>query len=181
MGPHSIFFTSQAYTDIHHYFVCHRVLFCAQAPYTIVHTNAAYSALVQQGLVKPCLVGDAFSSDVGDGVQSSEENISRIVANHMISLEHQDDQSLKGPRKMRSGFVHIFPVMSNDEAFSQFVRSYEKHHLLSCKDTEVISRRGIPSPSHGMSPSANHGANLPFTQYRSHYLLQIEPSSQMPI
>lgn len=156
-----------------------------------MHTNAAYSTLVQQGLAKSCIVGEGFASgsERYDAVESPEEYITRIVSDHIIGTSRADEEENSSqPRKIRPGCVHIFPVMSIDETCSQFVRSYEKHHLhlgemdIQKEDVNCISRRSRdPAAFSQDMPSPVNPGEKSFTQYKSHYLLQIEPSGQLPI
>lgn len=174
-----------------------RVLFCAQAPYNIVHTNAAYSTLVQKGLAKPCIVGESFASNDRHEVENSDAHISRIVDEHIGALQLEDDRNSKEnsdqSRKLLSGFVglhhiRILPVVSIDETCSQTVRSYEKCHLQlrqmnSPHDNNIME--GIPTRSYGDAMPSSQDLSSTVdpnscTQHISHYLLQIEPSAKLP-
>ena len=88
-----------------------RVLFCAQSPYTIVHTNAAYGTLMRR------IVGEPFASSERCEAESPEEHITRIVAGHIEALQLENDGST----------VRVFPVLSSDESFSQLC-SHKKCH-----------------------------------------------------
>ena len=161
-----------------------RVLFCAQHPYTVVHNNAAYGALAQQGLVLPCSVGDSFASSERRGEESPEEHIARAVAEHVAAFSpghnfNTDASSIHSRRQpgvVGTHRVHIFPVVSNDEACSQFVRSYKRNHLQRCsaRDPSSVSSMNLQDPK---ETQAGKKPRKTCTQYRSHYLLQIEPRS----
>ncbi|KAL9181929.1 hypothetical protein ACHAXT_012272 [Thalassiosira profunda] len=160
-----------------------RVLFCAQHPYTVVHNNAAYSALAQQGLLLPCSVGDSFASSERRGEESPEEHIARAAAEHVAAFSpghnfNADASSIHSRRQsgvVGTHRVHIFPVVSNDEACSQFVRSYKRNHLQRCsaRDPSTVSSKGLQDPKESQAGKKRKTC----TQYRSHYLLQIEPRS----
>lgn len=155
-----------------------RVLFCAQDPYTIVHINAAYSTLVQKGIAKPCTIGESFSINQTSNLGTQEDLISKAVADHV------NVASSNSPSSDQLRHVRIFPVMSNDETCSQLVRSYEKNH-------SHFRRMDSPNDLEACTTS-NDGSSMPCskcrkrrlsdrcTQYRSHYLLQIEPCAHLP-
>ena len=153
----------------------YRVLFCAQTPYTVVHTNAAYTTLVQQGQAKQCAVGEAFGSIKEQRAgESPEDYISRTVAHHVGAFHHRDS-TLRN--FSRPGLVHIFPVLSNDETCSQLIRSYQSN---------CIQRQRMDNPELSGSmdtTSSTVGKEGPkmtsYNQYVSHYLLQIEPRSAL--
>lgn len=176
--------TNNILSSSKHFFHC-RVLFCAHDPYTIVHINAAYSTLFQKGIVKPCIIGESFSSIKQTSNSSTEEDlISRAVADHV----NVASSSLQSSNQLRH--VRIFPVMSNDETCSQLVRSYEKNHsqfkrMDSPNDLEACttSNDGSSMPcSKATMPTKVRKRRLSdrCTQYRSHYLLQIEPCAHLP-
>lgn len=144
----------------------HRVLLCAQAPYTVVHVNAAHKALVQQGLLKPSVVGEAFTLSIErTQTESTEEYISRAV---IQSYEHDKTAS---SQNSFLGNVRIFPVLSSDESFSRIVRSYtndsdHRPHTRNC-DPRPPSREA-PHLDSKPKPSIAESCN----QYISHYLLE---------
>lgn len=166
------------YADfISHVLIRHRVLFCAQAPYTVLHANAAYGSLVQKGLAKPCLVGEPFSSNERYEGESSEVFISRIVADHMRAFgdeDHGNDEEAPArPRNSLPGFVLIFLVMSSDETYSQFIRDYRNDSQRQQMDTPGLCN--LDASTHGSSSPVTHRESI-LNECVSHYLLQIEPS-----
>lgn len=155
----------------------YRVLFCAQTPYTVVHTNAAYTTLVQQGQAKQCAVGESFGSiKEHKAGESPEDYISRTVAHHVGEFHHKDS-TLRN--FSRPGLVHIFPVLSNDETCSQLIRSYQSNCIQRQRmdNPELSGSMDTTSSTVGKEGPKMTSCN----QYVSHYLLQIEPrSAQLP-
>lgn len=220
-----------------------RVLFCAHAPHTIVHTNAAYITLAQKASLvddatKPCCtVGKSFASSTNKNerlieAKNPKEYISIMVAEHVgtLKLEKGGDGNVKNgygtaattkgnesttssssqSRELQSSgsfvvgshHVKIFPVVSNDEACSMFVRSYEKHNLQLKRigtsptlggdgddnDETIVGRRstsfsssrcngdnGMSASFQDVSSSFGDSSSGGSSQHVSHYLLQIEP------
>jgi hypothetical protein len=158
-----------------------RVLFCANAPYTVVHTNAAYSSLVQKGLAKQCVVGDPLSpGDICEG-ESSEQYIIRLVASHVGVFKQEEECTPKPP-----GFVgcqvHVYPVMSCDETCRPNEGSHEDY--CTSQDREFVAATScsgnLISSLQGAPYSVKSGGICADTsQYLSHYLLQIEPNVRL--
>lgn len=144
----------------------HRVLFTAEFPHTVVHVNAAYGTLVKKGLASPCALGRPMTTANGIGNSSSttthqemstlkEETVSKIITNHLgISKE--------------SISYHLFPVISDDKSFCNFVRSYQKHDYST---HPFLKNEFGKTEEHEDRYSAKHS-------HVSHYLLQIEPVAQ---
>ena len=143
----------------------HRVLFTAEFPHTVVHVNAAYGTLVKKELASPCALGRPMTTANGIGNSSSsthqemstlkEETVSKLITNHLgISKE--------------SITYHLFPVISDDKSFCNFVRSYQKHDY----STHPFLKNELgKKEEHEDRYSAKHS-------HVSHYLLQIEPVAQ---
>ena len=195
----------------------HRVIFCAQAPYTVVHTNAAYTTLVQLGLTKSCIVGETFGGYTNNNEHQAakeedgtpEECIARIVSEHVVATATTDNNSppLSSFTSSKSAVrpiggvvgkknIHIFPILSNDDTCSQFIRSYQSNWLQrqrSAADNNNNNNNNkkpdasnaasqvltLNSPGHLQHHSRgggnNGGSSSSSSQYVSHYLLQIEP------
>lgn len=133
----------------------------------MVHVNAAYGTLVKKGLVSPCALGRPMTTANGIGNSSSssssthqemstlkEETVSKIITNHLgISKE--------------SITYHLFPVISDDKSFCNFVRSYQRHDY----STHPFLKNEFRTEEHEDRCSAKHS-------HVSHYLLQIEPVAQ---
>ena len=148
-----------------HFTHTHRVLFTAEFPHTVVHVNAAYGTLVKKGLASPCALGRPMTTANGIGNSSSsthqemstlkEETVSKIITNHLgISKE--------------SITYHLFPVLSDDKSFCNFVRSYQKHDYST---RPFLKNEFGKIEEHEDRYSAKHS-------HVSHYLLQIEPVAQ---
>lgn len=142
----------------------HRVLFTAEFPHTVVHVNAAYGTLVKKELASPCALGRPMTTANGIGNSSSthqemstlkEETVSKLITNHLgISKE--------------SISYHLFPVISDDKSFCNFVRSYQKHDYST---HPFLKNEFGKAEEHEDRYSAKHS-------HVSHYLLQIEPVAQ---
>jgi hypothetical protein len=141
-----------------------RVLFTAEFPHTVVHVNAAYGTLVKKELASPCALGRLMTTANGIGNSSSthqemstlkEETVSKLITNHLgISKE--------------SISYHLFPVISDDKSFCNFVRSYQKHDYST---HPFLKNEFGKTEEHEDRYSAKHS-------HVSHYLLQIEPVAQ---
>jgi len=169
-----------------------RVLICAKAPHNVVHINAAYSELVQQGRAKPYIVGESLSPNSNEHceVQSPKEYIAKIIEDHIVSLrlKDKDNRNCKSnsekQRISQLGFVgfhrvHILPVMSTDETCSYSAHGYEKCHLLhrpfgnvADNVTASVSGRSKVDPALSFKDASQNSQSC--NQYISHYLLQIE-------
>ena len=136
------------------------MLICAQHPFTVVHVNAAYTALVQQGLVKSFSVGQTFDSIQGRGGEclNEEEAITRIMSQFKTG-------SIQDTRQEH---MTIFPVISTNDICSQIISSYRSN---------LRQLQAVPS-SH-TKPVIKEDDNVTkssCSEYVSHYLLQIKPS-----
>ena len=141
-----------------------------------MHTNAAYTTLVQQGQAKQCAVGEAFGSIKEQKAgESPEDYISRTVAHHVGAFHHKD--STLGSFS-RPGLVHIFPVLSNDETCSQSIRIYQSN----CMQRQQMDKPELSGSMDTTTSSVGkEGPKMTSCdQYVSHYLLQIEPRSAQP-
>lgn len=199
-----------------------RVLFSAHPPYTVVHTNAAYVSLVQQrSTTNPCLVGGAFTGNTTmqqiDG-ESSETCVARMVMEHMQELDADvSDDEASNLRRTRNPslrhqprpglFYYIFPVLSVNDPYSQFLRGYthdfERRQGIDKQKTEtsmtisnsdvtattasssITSSTSILDLSSAVEPqgsSSNNSGSRSTSpiQFRTQYLLQIEPDNRYP-
>lgn len=127
----------------------------------MVHVNAAYGTLVKKGLASPCALGRPMTTTANIIGNSSsthqemsnlkEETVSKIITNQLgISKE--------------SITYHLFPVISDDKSFCNFVRSYQKHDYST--HHPFLENEFGKTEEHEDRYSAKHS-------YVSHYLLQI--------
>ena len=101
-----------------------RVLFTADSPQTVVHTNAAYGTLVKKGFAKPCAFGYTLSA-FKESVKLNEDVATRIVSQELgLSTKNVTYQ--------------LFPIISSDERFCSFSQTN-----LSCCDLEKTVEEGI--------------------------------------
>lgn len=215
------------------------MLIDARAPHIILHSNAAYSSLVNKGLVNSCIVGQAILDRSKGGETDDEPSsmfISHLVARHigMIGdhdLHHFVGNSNNGSRndihpasnRRQELWVdyhsRIFPVLSDDKTFKDLIRSFQHHdasrtsllypsvserreHFASLDTTDRDhSIHNLRNTNHFTNPTVNsswnrstlplakksirarrtkHSTSLPTGLHVSHYLLQIEPMSQIP-
>ena len=144
------------------------MLICAQHPFTVVHVNAAYTALVQQGLVKSFSVGQTFDSIQGRGGEclKKEEALTRIVSQFKTG-------SIQDTRQDR---ITIFPVISTNDMCSQIISSY-RNNLRQLQVVDNPKTNMLPS-SHTKPVVKEEGSvsKSSCSEYVSHYLLQIKPS-----
>ena len=129
-----------------------------------MHVNAAYTALVQQGLVKFFSVGQTF---LGGECLKEEEALTRIVSQFKTD-------SIQDIRQDR---ITIFPVISTNDICSQIISSYRNNLRLL---------QAVDNPETNMLPSSHtkpvvvkeEGSVLKSScsEYVSHYMLQIKPS-----
>ena len=135
-----------------------------------MHVNAAYTTLVQQGLVKFFIsVGQTFDSiqDKGRECLNEEEVLTRIVSQFKTD-------SIQDTRQDR---ITIFPVISTNDMCSQIISSYRNNLRLL---------QAVDNPETNMLPSSHtkpvvvkeEGSVLKSScsEYVSHYMLQIKPS-----
>ena len=146
-----------------------RVLICAQHPFTVVHVNAAYTSLVQQGLAKSFRVGQTFDSVEGRGGEclKEEEALTRIVSQLKTGWV-QDTQQDR---------ITIFPVISANDMCSQIISSY-RSNLRQLQAVDNPETNMLPS-SHTKPIFKDDGgvSKCSCSEYVSHYLLQIKPSN----
>ena len=87
--------------------------------------------------------------------------------------------------------IHIFPILSNDDTCSQFIRSYQSNWLQRQRSAADNNNNKKPDASNAASQvltlnspgrlqhhsrgGGNGGSSSSSSQYVSHYLLQIEP------
>lgn len=136
--------------------------------------------------MKPCILGESLSPKKSTTTTEEDCIISRIVAQQIIidegKLPATDNTASQGQN------VRIFPVMSNDET------SCSQHYSMNFQQERVdaaASRTNkvetmafsagvaaLVSPKHGHCRPSSRGCGC--MQYRSHYLLQIEPVAQLP-
>ena len=147
------------------------MLICAQHPFTVVHVNAAYTALVRQGLVKSFSVGQTFDSIQGRGGEclNEEEAITRIMSQFKTG-------SIQDTRQEH---MTIFPVISTNDICSQIISSYRNN----LRQLQAVSNPEIMLPSSHTKPVVKEDDNISksvskisCSGYVSHYLLQIKPS-----
>ena len=141
-----------------------RVLICAQHPFTVVHVNAAYTALVQQGFVKSFSVGQTFDpiqDKGGECLKEDQEALTRIVSQFKTG-------SIQDTRQDRR--ITIFPVISTNDMCSQIISSYRSNlqqlQAVSSSHTNPI----VKDDWGGVAKSSCY-------EYVSHYMLQIKPSN----
>ena len=175
---------SEIYTHI-----VHRVLFTAGFPHTVVHVNAAYGTLVKKGLAKPCALGHPMTTtnSIGNSNNNSSSssnnddwNRSNIEADEMTKLKEDETVSKIITNHLgisKEGInYHLFPIISDDESFCDFVRSYQKHDSSThpCFNEFGKSTTGGYQDGEGdRQRAASHHSHV------SHYLLQIEPVAQL--
>jgi hypothetical protein len=178
------------------YFVVdsNRVLFCAQAPHTVLYANAAYVTLVQKrGLTTPFIAGQSFSSrylqipnDTG-GDSNSEVYISQLVLDHVRAIldnneaQRRPSQATTTTRNLShhttAGNIKIFRIMSSDQTYSQFIRDYtnafqQSMQTLGLSNVDLSNWDALEKPA--IEHSAETQSNISDDSV-THYLLQIEP------
>ena len=173
-----------------------RVLFCAQAPHTVLHANAAYVTLAQKkGIANPCIAGRSFSSrylqilnDIG-GDNNSEAYISQIVSDHVRAiLDNTEAQrrpsqttttSSSSSHHPTCGNVKIFRIMSSDQTYSRFIRDYTNAFQQSMQTLGLSNANALnwDALTKSISDSNQHHAETQrnVSESVTHYLLQIEP------
>ena len=173
-----------------------RVLFCAQAPHTVLYANAAYVTLAQKkGIANPCIAGRSFSSrylqilnDTG-GDNNSEVYISQIVSDHVRAiLDNTEAQrrpsqitttSSSSSHHATCGNVKIFRIMSSDQTYSRFIRDYTNAFQQSMQTLGLSNVNALNSDAltKSISDTYQHHAKTQrnVSESVTHYLLQIEP------
>jgi len=130
--------------------------------------NAAYTELVQQGLVKFFSVGQTLNSIQARGGEclKEEEALTRIVSQFKTG-SIQD---------IRQDHMTIFPVISTNDICSQIISSY-RSNLRQLKAVDNPETNMLPS-SHTKPVVKEEGSvtKSSCSEYVSHYMLQIKPS-----
>jgi hypothetical protein len=150
----------------------YRVIFDAQSPHTIVHINAAYGSLVNQGVVSPSSVGQPLGDDDIDVLNNSNissnnsKSIPTIVANYLQKIAPSSPP------------YQIFPVVSRISDYHIF----EAYRKLQCLKSPVMS--GTPPhvsfDSESGSKMIGNGSSVERSiHFVSYYMLQIESNSQI--
>ena len=136
-----------------------RVIFDVQPPHTIVHINAAYSSLVNQGFVKSIYQGEPLADSTSLCTNISANSIPTIVVNHLKKI---------------AGTLppyQIYPVISRMSDF---------HFFEACKKLQCSRSPGVLSTmnfdSNIFEMGTEHAQNQHFVSY---YMLQIESNSQI--
>ena len=174
-----------------------RVLFCAQAPHTVLYANAAYVTLVQKkGLANPCISGQSFSSrylqilhDIG-GDSNSEVYISQLVSHHVRAILDNNEVQRRPSQATTTtsnlshhataGNVKIFRIMSSDQTYSQFIRDYtnafqQSMQSLGLSNMDELNWDALNKPViDSYQYHAETQSNISDDSV-THYLLQIEP------
>ena len=122
--------------------------------------NAAYTELVQQGLVKFFSVGQTLNSIQARGGEclKEEEALTRIVSQFKTG-------SIQDTRQDR---MTIFPVISTNDMCSQIISSY-RSNLRQLQAVPSSHTKTVVKEDDNVSKSSS-------SEYVSHYLLQIKPS-----
>lgn len=170
-----------------------RVLFCAQAPHTVLYANAVYVTLAQRkGISNPFISGQSFSSrnsqilhDAG-GDSNSEVYILQLVSDHVRAILDNNEAQRRPSQATTTtsnlshhataGNVKIFRIMSSDQKYNQFVGDYfqQSIHSLGLNNVDVskwdTSNKPVTvSNQHNAETQCNISGSV------THYLLQIEP------
>lgn len=162
------------------------MLFSAEYPHNIVHSNAAYASLVQRGLLRP--FGPSLASTSCNAQSNVDENlevyISRIVNQHLElpMVDKKVNPSKEKRNLLESHRTRMLSVASSIDVTRAFACQYEGWKM-------QLKRQTLGGPDAGVdaafldsaSESRKVGTfaslqNMPSqSQCISHFLLQIEP------
>lgn len=136
--------------------------------------------------MKPCSLGESLSPKKST---TAEEDciISRIVAEQIIIEGKPVATDTTASRQAQN--VRIFPVMSNDETScsQHYSMHFQQERVDAARRTNKVEKTmefssgvttALVSPKHGHCRPSSRSCGC--MQYRSHYLLQIEPVAQLP-
>lgn len=148
---------------LHLPFFQHRAIFDAQSPHTIVHINAAYGLLRNQGLVKLNQAGQPFS----DTTMNKDEDIIDMVAHQLQKI---------APANTTLSYK-VFPILSRKSDYNLF-QAYR-----NLQTSPLLENGRFLEMNFGDVPAAETrlAGNRPdkSMHFVSYYMLQIESNSHV--